>query len=1185
MPDNYMLEQQSSYESGSGSSEYPMRVYKHKRSEFRVVVCQVPGPRLVFCGSEKYPYRGYIDAVSSHNLGQPMNASTYDDMTVFKFVGLSQEGAANVLPVALDHIMHPLIQDTHFATEVYHVDQDGRQQGVVLSEMSDFAYRESAVRSLNLRQLIFPPSSTYAWECGGLPQSIASLSIDEIIDYHKEFYSYSNLTLILVGAYDECPAAIFSVLDSLDCEISASQSPLRRPMPPMLPKWRKRRTDYLFASEKSQTGSMTFAWEGPPAEDMETRIALEMLIDYMKADPVSPLRQRFTNRPVPIAGDIDFALRSYIPSAIVLSFTEVSFAGYISHAAAAAATPIKHRSTATSASYPSPTDAFGPLDLTKLHDDVNSLSASNYYRKQLISTLTYFANHWLADHWQHFSNFLAKRSSCMAAKFAEVAMDQKDHRGILYTLTRDAVIHRLSPGSVSLSQPKFGTYGRQFSMRRVLEQKDCCFWKALVQKWFLDGRLMHIATLPDPQMGIQIEAERNLAQRNHIENTRPAELKRIQKRLAKALESTKVNIPRDVLAALPPIPDISQVQLPKFTGYNFNLGNDTLLLQSPFGMGRVLVVPSEIESKLQISFPLAGLSSELWPYLPLFVRLVSAQVGLVIPHSVADTVLQDSCFVSVKPSGMPLVYLNSEQVECAVSESLTEYKACIGDYSSHEISGHWPVEVLTLFGSTRRKNLLRAFKLMSLKMMFGDFGVDTILKVANKLKKELISTRGTGCSLLIDSFSWLRNSGRLDASAIAKYNPLDSTTHATASHPGSESFGRALNLYHQIAFLTAVTKSLSAAMSEDDLVSAETDSVSDAITQIRSHFANCTAATGLAHVALPTCLDRAEARSTLSAIVDEWQVCGSAWRENHQVVTVPATPYEAPIVYNSNSRRIYTPPRKRRKAPVSVPVKVSVQVSPSTRIGSREFTTVSPPLGIHISLASLQTSYVGIQVPLIAERDPSDIQLVPLAKQFEKLPATDIYALQLLCNLFNRSEGLVKNAIRGPGYAYGVGIHVNNTTGNLAVYISHAVDPIKALAAFWEVLEQLRPESGWNEVIDEFQLNAARSIFFLRAYTDIADSLVVDDASTLFRNYSGIEEYLPWVSGHVESITIADLRRVFLKHFVPFITKDAPALYIVATPQYSPETGAEFLQQLNDNAYGAKFKAIDMSVLNPVVTI
>ncbi|KAJ2795097.1 hypothetical protein H4R20_005994, partial [Coemansia guatemalensis] len=141
MSDNYTLEQESQYESGgAGTSPYPVSVYKHRTTEFRVVVCQVPGPRchlvmclptpctdhkgkphtlehMVFCGSKKFPYLGYIDAVASHNLGQPMNATTHRDMTVYKFTGLGQEAAANVLPVVFDHIMHPLIEDDNFATE------------------------------------------------------------------------------------------------------------------------------------------------------------------------------------------------------------------------------------------------------------------------------------------------------------------------------------------------------------------------------------------------------------------------------------------------------------------------------------------------------------------------------------------------------------------------------------------------------------------------------------------------------------------------------------------------------------------------------------------------------------------------------------------------------------------------------------------------------------------------------------------------------------------------------------------------------------------------------------------------------------------------------------------------------------------------------------------------------------
>ncbi|KAJ1870788.1 hypothetical protein LPJ57_005295, partial [Coemansia sp. RSA 486] len=140
MADRYYLEQTSEFERGAGCKPYPVHVYKHKQTEFRVVVCPIAGlicnltvcmptlcsdhkgtahtlEHLVFCGSQKHPYRGYIDALASNNLGQPLNASTHKDMTLYKFVGLCQEGAANVLPAVLDHIMHPTLHDNHFATE------------------------------------------------------------------------------------------------------------------------------------------------------------------------------------------------------------------------------------------------------------------------------------------------------------------------------------------------------------------------------------------------------------------------------------------------------------------------------------------------------------------------------------------------------------------------------------------------------------------------------------------------------------------------------------------------------------------------------------------------------------------------------------------------------------------------------------------------------------------------------------------------------------------------------------------------------------------------------------------------------------------------------------------------------------------------------------------------------------
>jgi Zn-dependent M16 (insulinase) family peptidase len=43
---------------------------------------------------------------------------------------------AEILPVFLDHVLHPTLRDDQYVTEVYHVDGEGKQQGVVFSEMA-----------------------------------------------------------------------------------------------------------------------------------------------------------------------------------------------------------------------------------------------------------------------------------------------------------------------------------------------------------------------------------------------------------------------------------------------------------------------------------------------------------------------------------------------------------------------------------------------------------------------------------------------------------------------------------------------------------------------------------------------------------------------------------------------------------------------------------------------------------------------------------------------------------------------------------------------------------------------------------------------------------------------------------------------------------------------------------------
>ncbi|KAJ2727182.1 hypothetical protein GGI07_000066 [Coemansia sp. Benny D115] len=1123
-------------------------------------------------------------------------------MTLYKFTGLCQEGAANVLPVALDHIMHPIIRDNHFATEIYHIDHNGHQQGVVLSEMSSFPYEEEKMLSLSLMQMLYPESSTYFRVAGGLPQAIETLTRKEVVDYHREFYSYNNATLLLIGAYDERPEEIFKVLGSLDADIRASRPSVKRPMAPPRTKRDKRRNDILFASEKSQTGSMGFAWEGPPVEDLETVVALEMLIDYMTEDTASPLRKRFTNRPVPIASDIKFELSILYPTMIELSFTEVPFASYISHAAAAAAAaavPYRQRDAYASTSYPSPADAFGPLDLSKLHDDTKSLFASNYYRKQLVSTLTYIVDHWLSERWSYFHDQMTKRAAVLEAKFARMAMDDRYRYGLLQMLARDAMAYRFSPESAAQSQPNFASRGGTLSMRRqLLKHKDHTYWQSLVQKWFLDGQMVHVAMIPDPKLRIQIEAEQNLARRNRIESMSAEKLKALRKQVEEAVESIKVHIPPEVLSSSPPMPDISKLPVPKYLGHSFDL-RDSAFKPSLFGVGRVLVNPGASDSILQISLPLVGLASDLRPYLPLFVRLLNSSTGLIMPRAVVEKAEGAAYLPALKNMGMPLMYMSSECFDEVLCKTFTENSAFIGEHLNRNCTGHWPVEVLTLFGSMQGVDLVKAFNLLIIKLLFGDFGTDATLKAAAKERNHLVKRRGTGSSLLIDTSQWIRIPGLLDATSI--FNAADSKGSATSAArsvgpmdwSSNEPLGRTLNIYHQISFLSSVSKSLASAISGDDLAAVRTNRVGDALMQIRAHFARLIAGMGMIHVTQGNSVNSADAQMMIAGLVSDWHFCSAAWKDSHHTnISVPDSPPIEPAVHYRAASPHSTPPRKRRRGePVTtmqstVDMPLSVQTL-SHRQGCKDYVSLSSPLGFHIPLSDLQTSYVGIQVPLSVQKHPADATKVSVEAQLEKLPALEFYALSLLTIILNRSEGLVKNAIRGRGYAYGVGMHPKYNDGHLAVFISHAVDPQKALEALWEVIEMLATEEGWATCINAFQLDTARSTYLFRTYNELPQQIASEDAYALFYGYTGIEQSLRWMHRHLDNITVADLRKAFLKFFGPVISKDksSRSLYIIATPASYAEPARGFVEKLNRNPYGVSFKGVPFSDFNPIVSI
>ena len=63
------------------------------------------------------------------------NAWTDTDHTCYTVYTAGPSGFLHILPVYLDHILHPNLREEDYLTEVHHINGEGQDAGVVYSEM------------------------------------------------------------------------------------------------------------------------------------------------------------------------------------------------------------------------------------------------------------------------------------------------------------------------------------------------------------------------------------------------------------------------------------------------------------------------------------------------------------------------------------------------------------------------------------------------------------------------------------------------------------------------------------------------------------------------------------------------------------------------------------------------------------------------------------------------------------------------------------------------------------------------------------------------------------------------------------------------------------------------------------------------------------------------------------------
>lgn len=116
-------------------------------------------------------------------LSSRTNAWTDVDHTCYTVYTAGPSGFINILPVYMDHILHPVLRDEDFLTEVHHISAEGEDAGVVYSEMQvmqmsplyDYCNIDSLILfSPRLVRIPLPTFSTSPWSMPFIPEKPAT---------------------------------------------------------------------------------------------------------------------------------------------------------------------------------------------------------------------------------------------------------------------------------------------------------------------------------------------------------------------------------------------------------------------------------------------------------------------------------------------------------------------------------------------------------------------------------------------------------------------------------------------------------------------------------------------------------------------------------------------------------------------------------------------------------------------------------------------------------------------------------------------------------------------------------------------------------------------------------------------------------------------------------------------------
>lgn len=251
---------------------------------------------LVLCGSMRYPVKDPFFAMTRRSLATFMNAMTGDDFTCYPAATQNRSDFYNLLSIYLDALFFPKLDPYYFEQEGWRIcpinPDDPKSplafRGVVFNEMKQHLARPMTLLFSEMDHLLFE-GSPYAFESGGKPHVIPTLSYEELVSYHQTHYTCSNAIFYFYGNIP-----IQDHLDFLDKELMGRIKIDKAPaisihIPPLKADKTIHHSTY-GCDENSAPHYLMVSFKTASIDDFASRLALQLLDELWMGHDGSPLK-------------------------------------------------------------------------------------------------------------------------------------------------------------------------------------------------------------------------------------------------------------------------------------------------------------------------------------------------------------------------------------------------------------------------------------------------------------------------------------------------------------------------------------------------------------------------------------------------------------------------------------------------------------------------------------------------------------------------------------------------------------------------------------------------------------------------------------------------------------------------------------------------------------------------------